>query len=108
MLVILFVGGGVAVICPMTPSTPLPTLARLRDAVPNASALKNTVTGLTVMGRTVAVAPVQAAAFYTAIVLPLVYLPLLAGGIDTARITVLLGLLMANAAALVLGHNYGG
>ncbi|UIP01125.1 hypothetical protein Hbl1158_07200 [Halobaculum sp. CBA1158] len=52
-------------------------------------------------------APIRAAAFYAAIVLPMVYLPILAGGVSTERLTVVAGLLLANAAALVLGHDYG-
>ena len=91
----------------MTPSTPLPSVAAVRDAMPDPTSLKDTVRAVTGNGRTVAVAPIRAAAFYVSIALPLVYLPLLAGGVTADRFAVLLGLLLANAAALVLGHDYG-
>ncbi len=91
----------------MTPSTPLPSVAAVRDAMPDPTSLKATLRALPVTGRTAAVAPVRAAAFYVAIALPLVYLPLLAGGVTADRFAILLGLLLANAAALVLGHDYG-
>ncbi|MFC7098404.1 hypothetical protein [Halobaculum marinum] len=91
----------------MTPSTPLPSVATVRDAMPDPTTVKNTLGALTGTGRTVAVAPVRAASFYVAIALPLAYLPLLAGGVTADRFAILLGLLLANAAALVLGHDYG-
>lgn len=90
----------------MSQSNSLPSVATVRDAMTRPE-LKNALSGLTVTGRTVAVEPIKAAAFYSAIVLPLVYLPMLAGGISTGKLTVLVGLLLANAAALVLGHDYG-
>jgi hypothetical protein len=107
MLFILYVVGGVPVVCAMTPSNPLPSVARLRDAVVTSTSLKEALTEFTGTGRTVAIEPVRALAFYAAIVLPLVYLPLLANGITPERLTVIVGLLLANAAALVLGHGHG-
>ncbi|WP_348611155.1 hypothetical protein [Halobaculum rarum] len=91
----------------MTPSNPLRSVAALRDAVPASSSLKDTLTGFTGTGRTLAVEPVRALAFYAAIVLPFVYLPLLANGVTTEQLSVLVGLLLANGAALVLGHGHG-
>jgi hypothetical protein len=41
------------------------------------------------------------------VALPFLYLPLLVGGLDGQQTTVFVGLLLANAAALVLGHGYG-
>lgn len=93
--------------CEMTPSNPLRTLAGFRDVMPAPSRLKDTVTQFTGAGRTAAVEPARAVAFYAAIALPFVYLPLLANGVTTGQLTVLVGLLLANAAALVLGHGYG-
>ena len=91
----------------MSPSSTLPSVASLRESMPNPTAVKNGLSSLTGTGKTVAVAPVRAAAFYVAIALPLVYLPLLAGGVTPDRFAVLVGLLLANGAALVLGHDYG-
>jgi hypothetical protein len=51
---------------------------------------------------------IEAIAFWSAIALPFVYLPLLAGGLDSQTkqldFAVLVGL---NAFAIVLGHRYG-
>ncbi|MFC6785109.1 hypothetical protein ACFQFD_19735 [Halobaculum halobium] len=88
-------------------SNPLRSVDGLWDAVPASSSLKAAVTEFTGAGRTVAVEPVRAVAFYAAIGLPFGYLPLLANGITAEQLTVFVGLLFANAAALVLGHGYG-
>lgn len=107
MLFILYVVGGVSIQCEMTPSNPFRSVAGLRDAVPASSKLKDALSGLTGTGRMLAVEPVRALAFYAAIVLPFVYLPLLANGVATEQLSVLVGLLLANGAALVLGHGHG-
>ncbi|WP_435065587.1 hypothetical protein [Halobaculum sp. EA56] len=91
----------------MTPSTPIPSVSRVRDAVSKPADLKEALTGAAVPGATAALGPVRALAFYAAIVLPFVYLPLLAGGVSTDGLVVIVGLLLANAAALVLGHDHG-
>ncbi|SHH51944.1 hypothetical protein [Halobaculum gomorrense] len=91
----------------MTPSSPLPSVANLRKAVPTSTGLKDALTGFADINRTAAVEPIRALAFYAAIVLPLVYLPLIANGITAERLTIIAGLLLANAAALVLGHGHG-
>jgi hypothetical protein len=52
------------------------------------------------------VRPVQAAAFWAAVTLPLAYLPALALGIDTMSARIVATLLVANAVALVVGHGY--
>lgn len=91
----------------MTPSTPLPFVSTLREAVPSPARLKNTFDGLRGRGHSAAVVPLRAVAFYAAIVLPFVYLPMLAGDVDPGRLLVIVGLLLANAAALVIGHDYG-
>ncbi len=73
----------------MSPSTSLSTLARLKDTFPQPG-----------------LAPLRAVAFYTAVLLPFVYLPIVAGGITAESLPIVLGLLGANAVALVLGHDY--
>ncbi|MFC7136641.1 hypothetical protein [Halobaculum litoreum] len=91
----------------MSPSNTLPSVASLRESMSTPTDVKNLLAKATGTGKTAAVVPIRAAAFYVAIGLPLVYLPLLAGGVTPDRFAVLLGLLLANAAALVLGHDYG-
>lgn len=51
--------------------------------------------------------PVEALAFWSAVALPFVYLPLLLGGFDdlTGALT-FVGLLLANFVALYLGHDH--
>ena len=39
--------------------------------------------------------------------LPFLYVPLLVGGLDGQQTTVFVALLLMNAVALVLGHEYG-
>jgi len=107
MLFILYVVGAIPIRCEMTPSNPLRSVADLRDAMPASSRLKDALTGSTGAGRTIAIEPVRALAFYAAIAFPFVYLPLLANGVTTEQLSVLIGLLLANAAALVLGHGHG-
>jgi hypothetical protein len=52
-------------------------------------------------------APVRFLAFWTAVLLPLAYLPLVYGGLQGGESTVLLSLVVVNALALVVGHGYG-
>lgn len=52
------------------------------------------------------VEPLRALSFWTAVLLPLAYLPLVANGLGPGETTVLLVLVVANAAALVLGHGH--
>lgn len=57
--------------------------------------------------RTVLARTVTALSFWLAVVLPLVYLPLLLAGVETPRRGALVcGLLLVNAAALRLGHTH--
>ena len=56
--------------------------------------------------RTLAARPVKAAAFWTAVLVPLAYPALLYGGLDGHELTLLLAVLAVNAAALVLGRDY--
>lgn len=99
--------GIVSTQCEMSPSNPLSPVDSLRDAVPESSRLKDALAELTGAGRTIGIEPVRALAFYAAIALPFVYLPLLANGVTAEQLSVLVGLLLANAAALVLGHDHG-
>ena len=55
----------------------------------------------------VVAAPLRFVAFWLAVALPFLYVPLLAAGLDGARPTVFVGLLVVNAVALVLGHDHG-
>ena len=50
---------------------------------------------------------VRAVSFWTAVVLPFLYLPLLFGGLE-GNATLFGGLLVLNAVALFLGHDYRG
>lgn len=50
----------------------------------------------------------RAVAFWLAIALPFLYLPLLAGGLDgKAEAFAFVGLMVVNLVALVVGHEYG-
>ena len=48
---------------------------------------------------------VRVVAFWTAVILPFIYLPLLFGGLE-GNATLFGGLLALNAVALLLGHDY--
>ncbi|KYH26541.1 hypothetical protein HAPAU_16400 [Halalkalicoccus paucihalophilus] len=51
--------------------------------------------------------PIEAIAFWSAIALPFLYLPLLVSGLgSTAQLTAFLALLAIHAAAIVCGHRY--
>ena len=54
-----------------------------------------------------AVRPVRAAAFWLAVALPFAYLPMLAGGLgsETEQLT-FVALIVANAVALLVGHDH--
>ena len=56
--------------------------------------------------RRVALRPLRAVAFWTAVFLPLSYLPLLQGGLDGAETAALLVLALVNVAALAAGYGY--
>ncbi|MFB6129544.1 MAG: hypothetical protein ABEJ28_01835 [Salinigranum sp.] len=51
--------------------------------------------------------PLRFVAFWAAVALPFLYLPLLFGGLEGDQTSVFLGLLALNAFALVVGHGYG-
>ena len=52
-------------------------------------------------------APVRFVGFWLAVALPLVYLPLLAGGLSGWQTTTFVGLFTLNVLSLIVGHNYG-
>ena len=79
---------------PSTATDDLPRPADLRDALP-----------LSDLG--VVAAPLRFVAFWTAVALPFLYLPLLVGGLGGGQTTAFVSLLLLNVAALVLGHDYG-
>lgn len=51
--------------------------------------------------------PLRATAFWAAIALPFLYLPLLTGGLTQTEFAAFFGLMFANAVALLVGHNHG-
>lgn len=71
--------------------TPLTRLERLADSVPSSGWL---------------LLPARALAFWSAVALPLVYVPLLATGAGHLQAETFLVLLVANILALVVGHDY--
>jgi hypothetical protein len=88
-------------VSPMSNSSPTPPIDRLPrpdDFVDSR---------LVRLSRAVVVAPLRFLAFWTAVTLPFLYLPLLVGGLDGQQVTVFLALLAVNAVTLVLGHEYG-
>ena len=50
--------------------------------------------------------PLRFVAFWAAVGLPFLYLPLLHGGLSGDRLVVFVGLIVANVAALLLGHDH--
>jgi hypothetical protein len=51
-------------------------------------------------------APVRFVAFWVAVALPFLYLPLLVGGLDGSQPVAFAALLATNAVALFVGHSY--
>lgn len=69
------------------------------------STLRNS-TAVATTGRTL-LAPIRAVAFWLAVALPFLYLPLLAVGLNQPSvITAFVALLTTNAVALMVGHSY--
>ncbi|KTG30885.1 hypothetical protein AUR66_05770 [Haloferax profundi] len=50
--------------------------------------------------------PIEAVAFWSAVALPIAYLPLLANGLTSADVPLFVGLLALHATALVLGRGH--
>lgn len=80
-------------------TVPRKHVVRLREALATApNALR--------FGLRVVTYPVQFAAFWLAVALPFLYLPLLYGGVQGEQAAVFGSLLALNAAALVVGHGH--
>ena len=56
--------------------------------------------------RNAVVVPLRALSFWTAVLLPLAYFPLVADGLESGETSVLLVLVAVNAVALLLGHEH--
>ncbi len=80
---------------PTAPIDRVPRLHELVDAWPPQRSLE------------VVAAPLRFIAFWAAVALPFLYLPLLVGGLRGQQVTVFVGLLFANVVALVIGHEHG-
>ncbi|MDS0294505.1 hypothetical protein [Halogeometricum luteum] len=81
-------------------TVPRKHVVRLREALETTSnALR--------LGLRLITYPVRFAAFWLAVALPLLYPPLLYGGVQGEQATLFGSLLALNAAALVVGHGHG-
>jgi len=80
-----------------SPTAPIDRLPRPRELI-DARPVRRGVAAVA--------APLRFVAFWLAVALPFLYLPLLATGLDGARPTVFVGLLLVNVVALVLGHDH--
>ncbi|MFB6221339.1 MAG: hypothetical protein ABEH90_07850 [Halolamina sp.] len=76
-------------------ASPMAALSRTGRALPSIESVRSFV-----------VAPIRAAAFWTAIALPVVYLPMLVTGAGWEQPLLLLALLVLNVAAFVVGHDH--
>ena len=84
------------------------TMASAQQTTPNESALPTDrdVTELLTTAKRAAVFPFEFVGFWLAVALPLLYLPLLVGGLTGAEVQAFIGLLALNCASLLLGRNY--
>ncbi|SDM48420.1 hypothetical protein SAMN04487949_1817 [Halogranum gelatinilyticum] len=57
-------------------------------------------------GRKMLAAPIRFVGFWAAVSLPFLYLPLLAGGLESSELSVFAGLLLLNLVAFVVGHEH--
>lgn len=62
--------------------------------------------GTVALGRRLIAAPLRFAGFWSAVVLPFLYVPLLTSGLTPAETTTFVGLLVLHVVALVAGHDY--
>jgi len=72
----------------------------------NASIEATSTADLLQQGRLAVGATVRSVGFWSAILLPLVYLPLLSGGFGPQTGYIVIGLLALNLIALFVGHNH--
>lgn len=82
-----------------SPTVPREPFARLREVIETAP---NTVR----FGLRIVTYPIQFVAFWLAVALPFLYLPLLHGGLQAGQTAAFGSLLAVNAAALVVGHGH--
>jgi hypothetical protein len=82
-----------------SPTVPRERLARLREAVETTSVPLRS-------GARLVATPVRFVAFWLAIALPFLYVPLLYGGLTGEQTTVFGSLLALNAVALLVGHGH--
>ncbi|MFB6123716.1 MAG: hypothetical protein ABEJ78_09700 [Haloferacaceae archaeon] len=82
----------------MSSSSPTVPTARLRESL-DVQQLHRGVELLTV--------PLRFVAFWVAVALPFLYLPLLYGGLEGQQALVFGLLVVINVASLILGHDYG-
>ncbi|WP_144904036.1 hypothetical protein [Halobellus captivus] len=73
-------------------------VARARERLSDPSAVRPSIESLAV--------PLRFVAFWSAVALPFLYVPLLLGGLDGSEPTVFLTLFAANVVALLVGHGY--
>jgi hypothetical protein len=81
-----------------SPTAPMDRFPRLTELA-NAESVRRRLA--------VVAAPLRFISFWAAVALPFLYVPLLAGGLEGQQAFVFVSLLAANAAALVVGHEYG-
>lgn len=71
---------------------------------PSSEVISGTLDGIT---RSQLLRPIEAIAFWSAVALPFLYLPLLVMGLETtAELMVFFGLVALNALAFVIGHRH--
>jgi hypothetical protein len=82
----------------------------MSNATPNheqkTSAVTNWAADVTKQGTLALRATVQGMSFWAAILLPLVYLPLLSGGLGSQTGLIVIGLLALHLITLFVGHNH--
>jgi hypothetical protein len=72
----------------------------------NTSAVMNWATDVVQQGTLALRATIRGMSFWAAILLPLVYLPLLSGGLGSQTGFIVIGLLALHLIALFVGHNH--
>lgn len=86
-------------------SAPMSSPSNTTDRLPN---LRESIGGVPVRRSVDIVAvPLRFVAFWLAVALPFLYVPLLVGGLDGEQVSAFGFLLALNAVALVVGHGYG-
>jgi hypothetical protein len=86
-----------------TTDSPFPFARTARETLPS---LRAALTERLSVDSSALLAPVRATAFWSAALLPPVYLPLLLRGVSAENLPVILGLLALNALLFVVGHEH--